>query len=134
MKSFVLGLMFLCIPLSMPQVTVAQSPAGLVTCGYAKDSYDCNFCTFMSMVDKIITFVFTLMVMGAVLMLVYAGFKLVVSQGNEHAMQETKGMISNVIIGFVIVMSAWLIVDTMMKALLRTDSGFGVWNKIGSCK
>ncbi len=124
MKSFVLVSLLLLLPLA----AFGQEAGGLVTCS----GPDCNFCTFIAMVDKVIKFIFTLMVLGSVLMMVYAGFQLVVSQGNEHAMGEAKGMISNVIIGFVIVMSAWLIVDTMMKALLRTDAGFGMWNSLSS--
>jgi hypothetical protein len=125
MKSLVIVALFFFVPV----IVFGQDPEGLVTCS----GPDCNFCTFVTMVDKVISFIFTLMVLGAVLMMVFAGFKLVVSQGDEHAMGEAKSMITNVVVGFVIVMSAWLIVDTMMKALLKTNSDFGIWNEVKGC-
>ncbi len=71
----------------------------------------------------------------AVRIVIYAGLKLVVSAGNPSAMSDAKKMLTNVLIGFVIVLSAWLIVDTIMKALLNPnyESGeieFGPWNQL----
>lgn len=118
----------------LPFFTWAQEDTGLVTC----KGPDCNFCSFVVMVNNLIEWLVGFLTLAAVLALVYAGFKLVVSGGDQGAMTDAKKMITNIIIGFVIVLSAWLIVDTLMKALLDpnlTDSEgnkFGVWNQIKS--
>jgi hypothetical protein len=121
MKWFFILLLFFVIP----QVVFGAYQSGLVSCTGA----DCNFCDVAKTIGNIITFLFKLLTIIAVLVLVYAGFTLVTSAGNPSALEEAKGMFSNVIIGFVIIISAWLVVDTVMKALVDSDSGFGVWNE-----
>jgi hypothetical protein len=44
-------------------------------------------------------------------------------------MEEAKSMMTNMFIGYVLVLAAWLLVDYGMKALLDVGT-FGVWNKI----
>jgi hypothetical protein len=112
----------------LPQLVSAQA-GGLVTCA----GPDCDMCDFVNMINGIVDWLFGFLVLAAVLALMVAGFKLVVSAGNESAMSNAKSMFTNIIIGFVIVLSAWLIVDTIMKAFLAPDSGFGVWNEIEDC-
>ena len=114
----------------MPLASFAQTGAGsdsdLVTCS----GPDCNFCTAVDMVDNIVDLLFAFLSIAAVLVIVFAGFKLVVSAGNPSAMSAAKSMITNVVVGFIIVLSAWLIVDTVMKALISDEIDFGVWNEI----
>lgn len=127
---YMVKLAVLLVLLWMPLVSFAQTGAGseydLVTCS----GPDCNLCTAVDMVDNIVDLLFTLLSVAAVLVLVFAGFKLVVSAGNPGAMSAAKSMITSVIVGFIIVLSAWLIVDTVMKALISEDIDFGVWNEI----
>ncbi len=115
----------------LPFVSSAQD-TGLVTC----TGPDCNFCTFVAMVNNLIDWLVGFLTLAAVLALVFAGFKLVVSAGDQGAMTDAKKMITNIVIGFIIVLSAWLIVDTLMKALISTDpeidAKFGVWNEINA--
>ncbi len=105
---------------------------GLVTCGNAGQP-NCDFCTLVQMVDRVFDFLFVLLTLAAVMMVMYAGFQLVISQGNSGAMEKAKGMVSNIIIGFVIIIAGWLIIDTVMKGLVSAESGFGQWNEIGEC-
>jgi len=144
MKGFIGTILVSCTLLFVffPTIGFAQTEevsGGLVTCGY-EGAPDCDFCTFVQMVDKIIDFLFILLVLSAVLVVMIAGFKMVVSGGNVSAWENAKGMLTNVIVGLFIVMAAWLIVDTIMKALLSpsadfngAESGFGMWNEIGDC-
>lgn len=105
-------------------LTPAFAQAQLVTCG----GTDCTFCDFASTVNNVIQFIITVMILIAVLMLVVAGFKLVTSRGNTSAAEAAKKMIFNVVIGIVIVLAAWVLVDTIIKALAGSD--LGVWNPI----
>lgn len=122
-------LMFLFPLLVIPLIVFGADPAGLVTC----DGPDCNWCTLVKMADVVIDWLFTFFTLAAVMMVMYVGFKLVVSQGNSSAWEEGKKMFSNLVIGFVIFISAWLIVDTILKGLIDTNSDFGQWNSLGEC-
>ncbi len=113
-----------------PGLSLAQD-SGLVTCTGA----DCNVCTFVQLISNIVNWLFGFLVLLAVLGIMYAGFQLVTSAGNTSALDKAKSMFTNIIIGFVIVLSAWIIVDTVMKAFAAPESKLGMWNQIpaGSC-
>ncbi len=120
---FTVMLLFVVPDLSFAQ----QSP--LVPKECATNVSACNFCTLLKMANNIINLLFELLVIAAVILVVVAGFKLVTSAGDVSAYEHAKSMLTNVIIGFVIVMSAWFIVDTIFKMLVK-EKNFGVWNKI----
>lgn len=116
MKYFVVLLVFIFV--FLPDAASAQ----LVQCS----GIDCNFCSFTQMVDTIIDWLVGILVLIAVILLAVAGIKMVTSVGNPSAVSEAKTMLTNVIIGFVIVLASWTVVDTMLKALSGGD--LGVWN------
>jgi len=123
-----LFVMFMAAPFALAQGT--EQNRGLVTC----TGVNCNFCELLKTGNKVINLLFQVLVIAAVVMIVVAGFKLVTSAGNVNAMQSAKGMLTNVIIGFVIVLAAWLIVDTIYKMLVGENSRFGMWNQLsGDC-
>lgn len=125
MKGILIFLLVFTFAIALPADVFAVDPDGLVTC----TDTDCNFCTFLQMFNIILDWVMGLLVLIAVLLIVVTGVKLVVSAGNPSAMQSAKSTLSNVIIGFVIILAAWLIVDTMLIALTG-GQGFGVWSDI----
>lgn len=89
----------------------------------------CNFCHVMQLINNVIEFVIQISFVLFVFVLLYAGFQLVVSQGNPTAKNEAKEKFVNLIVGFLIVLSAWLIVDTIMKVLVN-PAEVGPWNEI----
>jgi hypothetical protein len=62
-------------------------------------------------------------------MFMFAGFKLVTSGGNEAAKTAAKVTFYNVIIGYLILLAGWLMVDTLLKATLD-DQAYGMWRTI----
>jgi hypothetical protein len=116
-------------PSFVAQAEVIVSDTDLVSCS----GPDCNWCSLIQLFDNVIDFLFTIFTLAAVAMVMYVGFKMVTSQGSSEAWEEGKKMFSNLVIGFVIFLSAWLIVDTILKGLIDTESGFGVWNELGDC-
>jgi hypothetical protein len=130
------GLMF--APMTMISVdglsVLSADAAGLVPCDGSAEN-PCNACAFTLMANNLIQFLFTLLTLGAVLMIVYAGFQMVVSQGDPGAWSKAKGMLTSIIIGFIIILSAWLVVDTVIKTLVDSSTGLGMWNQLdGSCR
>lgn len=114
------------ISCSSPALASAQ---GFVTCS----GPDCNFCSLVEMANKIIEFLITMTIIIATLMLAYAGFKMVFSQGDPGSLAKAKEYMLNVFIGVLLMLAAWTIVDTLIKVLLKDDAQFGVWNKMQSC-
>jgi hypothetical protein len=110
------------------KIAFVKAEEGLVTCDGV--TVPCDACTLVLMADKVIQWLFTILISLTIMMIMYAGFRLVVSQGNSHAWEESKGMLTNIVVGFIIVLSAWLIVDTVMKGLVNPNAKLGMWNQL----
>ena len=108
----------------MMLVASSASAAGLVPCGGHSEG-ECTFNDLVGMVQGIISFLLYIGVFIGVLMISYAGFTLVISQGNQSAMEKAKSRIWNVVIGFVIMLLAYLVVNTILFVL--TGGGFESW-------
>lgn len=105
-------------------VSLAQN--GLVPCSGGPDD-PCNTNDVVTFTTKIIEFLFTALGVIAVIVMVYAGFKMVISGGDEGAWRKAKELFQNVIIGIILILAAWLIVDTIMKGL--TGKGLEEWTQ-----
>jgi hypothetical protein len=126
MKKLLFGLVLCCSLFLMPAATQA---AGLVPCGGAAPEQPCQSCDVVKLENNVVGWLVMILGILAAIVIVYAGVKLVTSGGNRHAMEEAKGMINNIIIGYLIVLAAWLMIDYGLKALLDTGT-FGVWNEV----
>lgn len=104
--------------------------AGLVPCGGAEEPA-CQTCHVMDLVNNVIGWLVMILGTIAAIIIVYAGFKLVMSGGNRHAMEDAKELIRNMLIGYVIVLAGWLLIDTGMKMLLTDgETPLGMWNQL----
>ncbi len=61
-------------------------------------------------------------------MFAWAGWKAVTSGGNAEQWTEAKSIFTNVLIGLIIILAGWIVIDTLMKTV--TNASFGPWNKI----
>ena len=90
---------------------------------------DCSACNLVYMANGGIKWIIGFLFVVFAGIMVWAGVGLVVSQGNQSALESAKSKFTNAIIGFIIILSAWLIVDTLMRGLLgnggRIDDGNG---------
>ena len=107
-----------------PLVMAAQSNTGLIPC----TGTDCNQCHLVQLADNVIGWLIMFLTVVAVIALVIAGFKLVASGGNSSALQAAKETFINILIGFILVLAAWLIVDTLLKT--ATGKGLEKWGKV----
>ena len=109
-----------------PQTVQAQ-PAicpegGLVPCGRDCDdlstrgideSQPCQICHFFVMMDKILDFIFLVLVPAvAVLMLVIGGMMFFFAGGSPQRLEKAKSIITSTITGLVIIFAAWVIINT----------------------
>ncbi len=120
------AVMMLMVSLS-PDTVVAQS---LVTC----TGLDCSACNLTEMVNNGIKLLFGFVGLIFAIIMMKAGFGLVTSGGNTAALNAAKGMFQNAVIGLIIAMAAWLLVDTLMRTLLKGGSGeiegWGPWSEV----
>lgn len=110
---------------AMPLVSFAKG--SLVPCGvtdeevlaenpeYAKP---CDFNKFMTLVNNVLKFVlFKLAMPIAAIMFAWAGFLMVTAGGSTERVGKAKRIFTNVAIGFIIAVIAWLIVRTILAIL-----------------
>ncbi|MEZ4200671.1 MAG: pilin [Candidatus Paceibacterota bacterium] len=90
-----------------------ETKGGLVPCS----GPDCTFNDVVRLANRVINFLVQLLVVLGTIALVISGFKLVTSGGDQAAMESAKKMFTNVVIGLIIVLAAWLIIDTVLKML-----------------
>lgn len=88
----------------------------------------------MEVVQRVVNGSISLGIVIFVLMMTWGGVLLITSPINHEARSNAKNMLTNAAIGLLITMSAWLIVDFVMKTLYSGPDGtkgeFGPWNSI----
>lgn len=82
------------------------------------DGVDCSLCSLVKMVNVIILWLFGIIFLIFAVIMFIAGWGLITSGGNQVALNDAKTKFQNAIIGLLIVMAAWLLIDTIMKGLL----------------
>lgn len=123
----------ICIGVSFVAPTVTHAsipflgpiiPQGQATCAGA-------WGLFILVVNNIIEFLITLVIAFiAPIMIAYSGFLFVVNPVNAGGKDKAKGILTNTVVGIVIALSAWLIVDAVMAVLYSPPSDTrGTWGK-----
>lgn len=91
----------------------------------------CGYCDLIALVNNIIEFLIYFSVIVATLMFMYAGFQYLTAGGKEEKIKNAHKIFTNVFMGLVFVLAAFLIVDTVMKTFLPGgETKFGPWNEI----
>jgi hypothetical protein len=122
--------------LIMPAVSLAQADPnqGLIPCGRSPGpnvpnsvTKPCEFKDFMTLINNVIRFIlFKMVVPIAAIMFAYAGVLLVTSGGSEEQKTKAKNIFTNVAIGLIIAIAAWLIIHTILLIVgYNRGSDFG---------
>ncbi len=90
----------------------------------------CGTCEFVELINNVISFLITFASIAATLLIVYGGFRLVTSGGNVNTRKEATNILTNVIIGYVILLAAFLIINTILGVLLPGGSRVLGWQHI----
>ena len=129
-----------CTTLEGYKVCPNNEKAGIVPCGRSCDNPNtkdneycpCTLCHLLVGIHRIIGWGFKILTFVAVASLVGAGIMYIVSAGNEKLMETAKTFAKHTLMGFAIVLAAWLIVNyTMILLSKKADLGIGVdkWNE-----
>ena len=89
----------------------------------------------IEIVQHVINIGIALAIIGVVLVIAYAGFIFMTSAANPEARNRGKTLITNALVGLLVMLAAWLVVDFIMKAIYNPDATFsgqhlGPWNSI----
>lgn len=119
---YFLGFLTLALPMfvlaqSIPGNTLVGDTGGLVPCS----GTDCGTCQIVVLGNRVLRFIIMIMIVGVVLLAAWGGFNLLISGGNPSEYTRAKNMLKNVLIGLILMLVAWLIIDTGMKALLKNS-------------
>ena len=135
LRFFTLSLIVIAVAMIVP---FSSSAAGLVPCG--QEGHPCTPCDAVLLLIRLTNFmIFTLAGPLALLMFVYAGFVFAFSGGSASRIQAGKDILKRTIIGLLIVMGGYLIVDTTIKIFTgdfrsvasgqtKFRDAFGPWN------
>ena len=97
---------------------INTSDRGFIPCS----GVTCSACDLVSLANTIIDWLIGFLATVFAVVIVVAGIRLATSGGNESAKSAAKSMLTNALIGFLIVLGAWLLIDTVLRALVG-DSG-----------
>jgi hypothetical protein len=85
-------------------------------------------CDFATLVERVVTFAVALLILLAVIMLAITGLQMAVSAGNGDALSVLKERMTNIVLGFFLIIASWTIIDTMLKALVVDPEVTSFWN------
>lgn len=95
---------------------------GLVPCDGV--TVKCDFCAFIKLANNVITFIIYTSFLVAVVGFMYAGLLLLTAQGDPGKRNNAKKIFTHTMWGFVIILSAWLIVYTIGNVFLDVSFSF----------
>ncbi len=116
----------LAIFLLLPAVSGAQE--GLVPCGGAGQE-DCQSCHVVYLIENIFTWLGTIFSIIFPIILIAGGIYLVSSSGDVGAKTTVRRYLSTVIVGYIIFMVSWILVDLGMKMMVNNET-YSFWDKI----
>lgn len=107
-----------------PFFVSAQEEEGIVPCS----GTDCEACHLVELADNILDFLVQVGAILATIGIIIAGIMLLSSAGNMSKRERAKSILTNIVVGFLIMLCSWFAVDIIMKTF--TNNNFGVWNQI----
>ena len=123
----VLSLILLAASALLPESASAQTDF------FVCEGADCRACDLAVLGNRIMVWLIGIVAVIFSILAAVAGIRLVTSGGNQSAKESAKSMLTNAIIGLIIILAAWLLVDTIMRVLVGDNGqiqGFGPWSQI----
>ncbi len=105
-----------------------SGPAGTDPLNTVKN---CDFCSLNQLMQNLVNFLLGLTIPVAALLFAWAGILFFSSRGEPAQINRAKGIFKTVVIGFVIAISAWILVNTAINMLVTgTEYKNWSWNKL----
>lgn len=97
---------------------IAHASGGLVPCGKSTDANPCTFLDIFTLIATVTNWLIALAGVYAIWAIIYNAFWLVITTGNEEGITKRKQGIMNAVVGLVIVLAAFMFVNTAVNILL----------------
>ena len=112
--------------------TVNTSAAGLVPCGPGTDKPNCQFCDLLTLFQGLISFGVMIIFPIATIMIIIGGFYIMTARENPGQSQKGRQIITTAVIGILIALLSWIVLDTIFKVLATnwSETKLGPWNQI----
>jgi hypothetical protein len=82
----------------------------------------CTLCDAVVVTSNIITYLVEIAIPLAVIMIVYGGLRMALAGGNENTFKESRGILTSAVVGLMIAIASWLLVDTLLHVLAGSNS------------
>lgn len=129
-------------PAPQPNVVVPAAPTGGLTgptgngfiggivpaeCRGKNTVANCDLCSLAQLIQNIANFLLGLSVPAAALLFAWAGIRLFAARGVAEHINAAKKIFKTVLIGFLIIVSVWALVNTVMNMLMKGGE-LGTWD------
>lgn len=101
---------------------------GLVPCGGPGEE-PCQACHVVALTSNIFNWFGVILAIIFVIVIVVAGLYIVSSNGAVEAKVTARRIITNLIVGYIIFLAVWFVVDFFLK-IIASDQTYGMWNEI----
>jgi len=114
--SLLLAIIIIPLFVSADQTPIVSKDCGVVTNGQI--NRECGYADLLALVNSIINWIIIISVPVAAGVFAWAGI-IYMTTGVSDKKSKAKEMLQKVFIGFVFILAAWIIVGTIVKALLK---------------
>jgi len=111
-------------PTKNTQTSKTSSPGGLIEC----NGPECNIYDFIDLIHNVINYVLGLGIALVSITFAYAGYLYMTAQGDSSKVQQAHQMLKKTLFGFIIAISAFLLVQLLVKTL-KVDMVVQLLNK-----
>lgn len=106
---------------------MALAADGLVPCGPGTSKPSCQFCDLLTLVEKIINFaLYNIAIPLSVIFIIYGGFLIMTAGASPERVKTGRSVIKAAVVGLLIALFAWMIVDTILTVL--AGQKFSPWS------
>jgi hypothetical protein len=124
------------IPFSVLAATITTNGhvgQGLVPCGVSSDylkATQCQACDLIALLQNVFKFIFALSIPIAAGLFAYGGFKYMSSGGKPEARSQANKIFTTTAVGFVVMLTGWLIINSVLYFLVGHQFGNSSWFNI----
>jgi Type IV secretion system pilin len=131
---FILLSCFILFSVGLFALPAAPAEAGIIPCGLSKPdpaiagggTAKCTLCHLIVGINEIIKLLRNIMLAVAIAVIVAMAFVYITAGGDEGRMRFAKGGITAALIGFAIILLAWVVVNFILS--IRDTSGASIFN------
>ena len=115
-------------PVSAKNIWDGTGPKGGPTCNIGETG--CNLCAALKVTQNIINFLTTIAIGLAALMVVFGAIRLMTAGGSEEKVSSGKKAITSALVGLLIALAAYAIINTILNLMSPSGFDFKTWSNL----